>query len=114
VNRLAEATGALYAVFRTTPSPIARHRPAGPLGPRYRIVYGILTGENETTPVRQVVYPFARAGFITYTPPGQRAFDHAVRSGWYASEVQADPGNGMTSQAATDLFVAAGVPEPRA
>jgi hypothetical protein len=112
VNRLAEATGTNYAVFRTRPSPLEAQRPHGPLGPRYRIVYGVYTGENEVTPVRQIVYPFASAGFVTYTPPGQRMFHKNVRSGWYRSAVQASPvGGGMPSESATALFVSVGVPE---
>jgi hypothetical protein len=111
VNRLAEATGTNYAVFHTRPSPLVSQRPRGPLGPRYRIVYRLYTGENEVTPVRQTVYPFARAGFVTYTPPSQRAFDKAVRSGWYTSAVQPSPvGGGIPSEAATAMFVSVGVP----
>ena len=114
VNRLAEATGTDYAVFRTRPSPLESRRPAGPLGPRYRIVYRLYTGENEVTPIRQNVYPFARAGFVTYTPPGQRAFHKTVRSGWYVSAVQPSPvGGGMASETATAVFVSAGVPDRR-
>jgi hypothetical protein len=95
-------TGTFYAAFRTTPSPIEASRPTGPLGPRYRIVYRLYTGEKEVTPVRQDVYPFARAGFVTFTPAGQRVFDKQVVSGWYTSPASA-----------TELFVAAGVPDRR-
>jgi hypothetical protein len=109
-NQLADASGALFAVLRSTPSPIVSARPPGPLGPRYRVVYQVMTGAEQFTPVRQDVYPFARAGFVTYTPPGQHAFHKSVRSGWYLSAVQGDPGSGMSSEAATALFVSAGVP----
>jgi hypothetical protein len=111
VNQLANATGAFYAVFRTTPSPLERQRPHSSLGPRYRIVYQLYTGQNEVTPVRQDVYPFARAGFVTYTPSRQRAFGKLVRSGWYTSFVRGGPGGGMSSEAATVLFVSVGVPD---
>jgi hypothetical protein len=115
VNRLIQATGADYAVFRTKPSPFRSVRPQGSLGPRYKIVYQLLTGENEVTPVHQSVYPFARAGFVTYTPPGQRVFEKRVRSGWYTSAVQDDHpiGGGMSSDAAIAAFVSAGVPDRR-
>jgi hypothetical protein len=114
VNELADATGAFFAVFRTAPTPLERHRPAGSLGPRYRIVYQLYTGPDQVTPVRQDVYPFARAGFVTDTPSGQRAFDQAVRSGWYTSAVYGGAfGGGMTSDAAIALFVSAGVPDRR-
>jgi hypothetical protein len=114
VNELADATGAFFAVFRTVPTPLERQRPVGSLGPRYRIVYQLYTGQDKVTPVRQDVYPFAHAGFVTYTPSGQRAFDKTVRSGWYTSAVHAGPfGGGMTSEAAIALFVSAGVPDRR-
>ncbi len=115
VNRLVEASGTDYAVFRSRPSPLRPDRPEGSLGPRYRIVYRLYTGENEVTPIRQDVYPFAHAGFVTYTPPGQRAFDKKVRSGWYTSAVQpSPPGGGIPSDTATALFIDAGIPNRRA
>jgi hypothetical protein len=115
VNRLVQATGTDYAVFRTKPSPLQTERPQGSLGPRYKIVYRLITGENEITPVHQSVYPFARAGFVTYTPPGQRVFEKTVRSGWYSSAVQDDHpiGGGMSSDAAIAALVSAGVPDFR-
>jgi len=88
---------------------ITFHRPAGPLGPRYRVTFQVMVGVKETKPLRQEIYPFARAGFVVHTPPGQRVFDRKARSGWYVSEKLSDYG-GMESDGATALLVAAGVP----
>jgi hypothetical protein len=112
VNNLAVATGTYYAMSSSGPSPIHARRPSGPLGPRYRIVYRMYTGADEVTPIRQDVYPFARAGCVTYTPRGQRAFDKTARSGWYTSNVQPSPyEGGTTSAAATELLRMAGIPD---
>ena len=112
VNNLAVATGTYYAMSSSGPTPLQARRPRGPLGPRYRIVYRMYTGEDEVTPIRQDVYPFARAGCVTYTPRGQTAFGQGIASGWYTSDVQPSPyEGGTTSAAATELLVMAGVPE---
>jgi hypothetical protein len=112
-NELMDATGTWFAVMVTKPSPLLDQPPPGPLGPRFRVVYELMTGADEYRPVRQVVYPFARAGFVTYTPPGQRAFHRDVRSGWYLSVAQSTTAGGMSSEDATALFIRAGVPDRR-
>ena len=107
VNRLAEATGLFYAAFRTKPSPMTRARPAGRLGPRYRAVYELYASEATTVTIRQDIYPFAAAGFASYTPPGQRALDKTATSGWY---VTSDTTNtGIDGRRATGMLVALGV-----
>jgi hypothetical protein len=111
VNRVADAAGTYDAVFRTKPSPIEPHRPRGALGPLYRIVFRIYGGDNGVTAVRQLLYPFARAGFVVYTPPGQRVFHERVLSGWYTAAMHEH--GGMSSADATALLVAAGVPDRR-
>jgi hypothetical protein len=85
VNRLAEATGLFYAAFRAKPTPMVEPRPAGRLGPRYRAAYELYVAQDKVEVVRQDLYPFAAAGFVSYTPPGQRAFEHRTQSGWYVS-----------------------------
>jgi hypothetical protein len=87
---------------------MVRERPAGPLGPRYRLTFNFFTGVEQVTPVRQDVYPFARAGFVSYTPPGQHVFEKKTRSGWYVSAPQPN-GGGMTSEAARALLATFGV-----
>ena len=109
-NDLATATGALLVASGASHASVVAERPAGRLGPRYRVTYEILTGPNETKSLVQFVYPFARAGFVTHTPAGQRVFDKRTRSGWYVSTPRAGVG-AMTSDAATALVIAVGVPD---
>jgi hypothetical protein len=109
-NDLANATGAFLVTSSEATSAITGHRPDGSLGPRYRITFQIMTGPDEYQPLRQDVYPFARAGFVVHTPSGQRVFDRKVKAGWYTSAKQSEY-TGMESDAATALLVAAGVPK---
>jgi hypothetical protein len=108
-NDVGNATAALLFAAGDPSTAITVHRPAGPLGPRYRVTFQVMVGANETKPLRQDIYPFARAGFVVHTPLGQRVFDRKVRAGWYVSAKLSDFG-GMESDAATALIVAAGVP----
>ena len=109
-NDLANATGAFLVTSTEGTGAITDHRPDGVLGPRYRITFQIMTGPDEYQPLRQYVYPFARAGFVVRTPSGQRVFDRKVRAGWYTSAKQSAY-SGMESDEATALLVAAGVPK---
>ena len=112
VNRLAEATGLLYAAFRTRPSPMTAARPAGKLGPRYRAVYELYAAEGKVVVVRQDLYPFAAAGFVSHTPPGQPVFERTAQSGWY---VTADSfSTGLNGRSATAMLVALGATDRRA
>lgn len=43
----------------------------GDLGPRYVIEYQLLTGPDETLPIRQQLYPYAGGGPVVRTPGGQ-------------------------------------------
>lgn len=56
------------------------------LGPRYLVTYAF----TESDIVRQAMYPYARGGPVTYTPPGQELAGllsdgdtSTVTSGWY-------------------------------
>jgi hypothetical protein len=109
-NDVGNATGALLFAAGEPTSAITARRPPGPLGPRYRVTFQVMTGPDELKPLRQDVYPFARVGFVVYTPPGQRVFDRKARSGWYTS-AKLTSFSGMDSDAATALLVAAGVPD---
>jgi hypothetical protein len=108
VHVLAQATGLYHAAFRTTPTPMTATRPIGKLGPRYRAVYALYASGDTTTRIRQHLYPFAKAGFVTYTPAGQRAFDGTVSDGWY---VLTKTFNGIGIQSATAMFVELGAPD---
>lgn len=110
-NDLGNATGALLFAAGEANTAIVAQRPAGPLGPRYRVTYRVLVGANRTKPLRQDVYPFAQAGFVVHTPPGQRVFAKEARSGWYVAAP--DPTYGrVASDAATAMLVGIGVPRP--
>lgn len=108
-NDLGNATGALLFAAGEPNAAIEAKRPAGALGPRYRVTYDVLVGENTTKPLRQDVYPFAKAGFVVFTPPGQRVFAKQARTGWYVAAP--DPIYGrVASDAATAMLVSIGVP----
>jgi hypothetical protein len=66
----------------------------GELGPQYRLTYRFDFGPgNPEQVVRQVLYPYAEGGPVTYTPPGQRqtgaedltgmGFDMPIPGGWF-------------------------------
>jgi hypothetical protein len=80
VGALTEQSGFLPAVLGTS-EPMLRTRPAGPLGPRYRLVWSVPAGT--IFHIRQEAYPYARGGAVTYTNPGQPIFGMATRGGWY-------------------------------
>ena len=56
------------------------------LGPRYRVTYWFF-GDYR---IRQDLYPYAKGGPVTYTPPGQRVAEEqpwggVISAGWYQS-----------------------------
>ena len=87
-------------------------RPAGKLGRHYRAVYELYVAQDKVVSVRQDLYPFAAAGFVSYTPPGQHVFQRTARSGWY---VTTDAYNtGLDSPNATAMLVTLGASHPQA
>ena len=98
-----EASGFYTSVFHQSGSEVLAARPRGTLGPRYVATYGWLVAENRTKPLRQVLYPFAEGGALTYTQPRQRVSDRTepFKGGWYRA-----------GQPLTDLLVSLGVPAP--
>jgi hypothetical protein len=82
--------------------PMLRARPAGALGPRYRVTYRV-PGPTAVDRIRQDLYPHARGGPVTFTPPGQRFFDgQKTLGGWYRGEPRL-----------RTTLLAAGLPSPR-
>lgn len=60
------------------------------LGPRYVVSYQFDVGPRTPETVRQELYPYAKGGPVTYTPPGQRLTAGVVMTitaGWYRSSV---------------------------
>ena len=84
---LVQFGGFFSQVFGQSPdaTTAARTRPAGDLGPRYRVLYR-MPGPNGTSTIVQDVYPYAKPRPVTYMRTGQR-FWAGVRTkgGWYVS-----------------------------
>ena len=98
--QIAEAAGFFPATFGQIPDPMLDEKPAGALGPRYRITYVMPGPNNELDDIRQDLYPYARPAPASYTRPGQPFFGtERTRGGWY---VAATPFK--------DALVAAGLP----
>ena len=101
LGTLAESAGFFPAVFRQSPDPMLPAGPKGSLGPKYVISY-VMPGPNgSSSTIRQHVYPYAQPTPVTYTPSGQRIWNHqTTRGGWYAA-----------SPALKTVLVAAGLPK---
>jgi hypothetical protein len=80
-DALTQAAGFFPSAFGQSPDPMLHRRPAGPLGPRYTVVWKVPGGAIYR--VRQVLYPYARGGAVAYMKPGQPIFDMTTRGGWY-------------------------------
>jgi hypothetical protein len=83
---LTQAGGFFPAAFGQSPDPMLQRKPAA-LGPSYTIIWTVPNGTGTPNRIRQVVYPYAKDGAVTYMKPGQPIFDMATRGGWYR-----DPG----------------------
>ena len=79
---LTQATGFFPAAFGQSPDPMLHRKPAV-LGPSYTIVWTVPTGNSAPDRIRQVVYPYAKGGAVTYMKPGQPIFDMTTHGGWY-------------------------------
>jgi len=79
---LTQATGFFPAAFGQSPDPMLHRKPAV-LGPSYTIVWTVPTGNGAPDHIRQLVYPYAKAGAVTYMKPGQPIFDMTTHGGWY-------------------------------
>ncbi len=99
--RIAEALGFFPAVFSQIPDPMLDTRPAGALGPKYRITYVMPGPNNEVDELVQDVYPYAEHNPVSYTKPGQRFWTtERTRGGWFVG----------ATQFARDELVAVGLP----
>jgi hypothetical protein len=104
VGRLPALT-AFWEVLPGQPEPptLMEQAPAGRLGPRYTVTWQLMTDADETTAIRQDLYPLAEGGPLVHTAAGQPIFDGTTIGGWYAAPI-----------ALRDRLHALGVPPARA
>lgn len=99
LGSLVELGGFFPQMFLQVPDATKRTRPAGELGPRYRITYRV-PGPHGTSTLVQDVYPYAKTP-VTHMSPDQRFWGvNRTHGGWFV----AGPGLRLT-------LVAAGLPE---
>jgi hypothetical protein len=82
-----ENVGFFPSVFRQTPDPMLDKRPAGRLGPRYKVVYRVPGPDGGNATIRQDLYPYSSLGVVSYMKPGQSVFggrEH-TRGGWFVA-----------------------------
>jgi hypothetical protein len=82
-SALIDGVGFFPSVFPQYPNPMLPARPRGDLGPRYTIRYGVPNGTNQSSSLRQHLYPYAVGGAVSYMPKGQGIFDQATTGGWF-------------------------------
>jgi len=121
-SKLTEYTGVFPAAFGQSPDPMLKGRPAGKLGQKYTIRYVVPGPNSQTFHLSQDVYPYARAGAVTYMKPGQAIFDSKTIGGWYpAGSALKDfliraglPGTAPQSSSGTNFALVAGIGIPGA
>jgi hypothetical protein len=103
LGSLVDLGGFFAQMYGQTPDPTLVTRPAGTLGPRYKVVY-VVPGPNAIqSRVVQFAYPFAKPAPLTYMKPGQAFWGtKQTHGGWFTAP--ADLKN---------VLVRAGVPRSR-
>lgn len=100
LGSLVQLGGFFPQVFQQFPDSTIRTRPAGNLGPRYRIEYRVPGPNANGNKLVQDVYPYAKTP-VTYMSPGQRFWGvNHTHGGWFVA------GSGLKA-----TLVAAGLPE---
>lgn len=89
-------------MYGESPDPTLRHRPAGTVGPRYLVVYGVPGPNGVVGRVLQELYPFAKPGPLTYMPAGQTFWGGKTHGGWIRAQ-----------RSLRQTLVFLGVPAPR-
>jgi hypothetical protein len=69
------------------PPALVEQPPTTQLGPRYTITWRLMTDADETTAIRQDLYPYADGGPLVHTSAGQAIFDGATVGGWYGAPI---------------------------
>jgi hypothetical protein len=80
---------AFWEVMPGQPQPptLTDRAPTKQLGPRYRLTWRLRTHADETTAIRQDLYPHAEGGPLVHTAAGQPIFDAATVGAWYEAPV---------------------------
>lgn len=86
LGSLVQYGGFFPQAFGQEPNPLTRTRPAGDLGPRYRVTYRV-PGPDRTSTLVQDVYPYAKPRPVTYMRAGQQFWgSERTQGGWYVTE----------------------------
>ena len=86
LGSLVQVGGFFPEAFGQSPDPTTRTRPAGDLGPRYRVVYRMPEPNGHSTIV-QDVYPYAKPSPVTHMRAGQRFWGGmGTKGGWFVSD----------------------------
>jgi hypothetical protein len=86
LGSLVQFGGFFPQVFGQVPDSTIRTRPAGDLGPRYRVTYRVPGPSGGVSRIVQDVFPYAKPSSVTYMPPGQRFWDGMrTHGGWFVS-----------------------------
>jgi hypothetical protein len=89
MEALVNGAGIMQVVFGTQPRRILRRPPTARLGRRYVVRYLFPRPSGPGDIVRQDLYPFAKGGPVTYTPPGQRIYGtRRALGGWFRASVR--------------------------
>jgi hypothetical protein len=85
LSSLAEDAGMWALLFEGgAPGAVAAApTPAAQRGPRYTITWTFPNGAGTEDKVRQLVWPYAAGGPVTYLAPGQKVLDTKTEGGWY-------------------------------
>jgi hypothetical protein len=85
LSTLAEDSGLWSLLFEdgAPGSLAAAPTPAAQRGPRYTITWTFPNGAGTEDKVRQLVWPYAAGGPVTYLAPGQKVLDTTTEGGWY-------------------------------
>jgi MYXO-CTERM domain-containing protein len=81
--------GFFQTTFGQTPDSRLPGKPSRELGPRYTLDYTVPGPSGMSDHIKQDLYPYARGGPVTYTPPGQRFFGtEKTIGGWYRASAE--------------------------
>jgi hypothetical protein len=85
LSSLAEDAGMWALLFEGGPpgAVATAPTPAAQRGPRYTITWTFPNGAGTEDQVRQLVWPYAAGGPVTYLAPGQKVLDTKTEGGWY-------------------------------